>query len=159
MARRQLLNCISVRLQSSQKKLKPNTQYMYFYFQRKMGRRRWIRSSCTNRYKFQIIFRSWDFVSWRCQRSSFLFRCCDSWNVARKLDGQRLISNLISMNFHFLSPQFQVLNKESVRKGVLTAVALNCTIHPVSWFDRKHYFYADLPVIFWLKTTFPRFLV
>ena len=30
--------------------------------------------------------------------------------------------------------------------GVLTALALGCKINPVSKFDRKHYFYADMPV-------------
>ena len=30
--------------------------------------------------------------------------------------------------------------------GVLTALALGCKVNPVSKFDRKHYFYADLPV-------------
>ena len=44
------------------------------------------------------------------------------------------------------TPLSQVLNRECVRKAVLTALALNCDIHPTSWFDRKHYFYADLPV-------------
>lgn len=29
---------------------------------------------------------------------------------------------------------------------MLTALALNATIKPVSYFDRKHYFYYDLPV-------------
>lgn len=37
------------------------------------------------------------------------------------------------------------LNKKCVEAGVLTALALNCKINPVSWFDRKHYFYADIP--------------
>ncbi|XP_057662674.1 glutamyl-tRNA(Gln) amidotransferase subunit B, mitochondrial [Diorhabda carinulata] len=38
-----------------------------------------------------------------------------------------------------------VLNKRSVEAGVLTALSLNCKVNPVSHFDRKHYFYADLP--------------
>ncbi|XP_022235535.1 glutamyl-tRNA(Gln) amidotransferase subunit B, mitochondrial-like [Limulus polyphemus] len=38
-----------------------------------------------------------------------------------------------------------VLNRRCVEAGVLTALALNCTVHKISMFDRKHYFYADLP--------------
>ncbi|GAV04287.1 hypothetical protein RvY_14590 [Ramazzottius varieornatus] len=38
-----------------------------------------------------------------------------------------------------------VLNRRCVEAAVKTAFALNCTINPVSLFDRKHYFYADLP--------------
>ncbi|XP_034944827.1 glutamyl-tRNA(Gln) amidotransferase subunit B, mitochondrial [Chelonus insularis] len=38
-----------------------------------------------------------------------------------------------------------VLNKKCVEAGVLTALALSCQINEVSFFDRKHYFYADLP--------------
>ncbi|XP_064482309.1 glutamyl-tRNA(Gln) amidotransferase subunit B, mitochondrial-like [Ornithodoros turicata] len=38
-----------------------------------------------------------------------------------------------------------VLNKRCVEAAVLTALALNSTIHRVSCFDRKHYFYADMP--------------
>ncbi|XP_046549858.1 glutamyl-tRNA(Gln) amidotransferase subunit B, mitochondrial-like isoform X1 [Haliotis rubra] len=38
-----------------------------------------------------------------------------------------------------------VLNRECVAAGVLTALALNCHVNQVSKFDRKHYFYADLP--------------
>ncbi|XP_055679866.1 glutamyl-tRNA(Gln) amidotransferase subunit B, mitochondrial [Lutzomyia longipalpis] len=38
-----------------------------------------------------------------------------------------------------------VLNEGCVRAGVATALALQCTINRVSMFDRKHYFYADLP--------------
>lgn len=40
----------------------------------------------------------------------------------------------------------KVLNKGCVEAGVLTALALRCTVNKVSKFDRKHYFYADLPV-------------
>ncbi|OQV22134.1 Glutamyl-tRNA(Gln) amidotransferase subunit B, mitochondrial [Hypsibius exemplaris] len=38
-----------------------------------------------------------------------------------------------------------VVNRRCVEAAVKTALALNCEIHPVSLFDRKHYFYADLP--------------
>ncbi|XP_062565983.1 glutamyl-tRNA(Gln) amidotransferase subunit B, mitochondrial [Armigeres subalbatus] len=37
------------------------------------------------------------------------------------------------------------LNRKCVEMGVRTALALGCTINPISMFDRKHYFYADLP--------------
>jgi aspartyl-tRNA(Asn)/glutamyl-tRNA(Gln) amidotransferase subunit B len=38
-----------------------------------------------------------------------------------------------------------VLNKRAVEKGVLLARAMNADIRPVSFFDRKNYFYPDLP--------------
>lgn len=38
-----------------------------------------------------------------------------------------------------------VLNQQVVEYAVLTGLATNCTIAPVSIFDRKHYFYPDLP--------------
>lgn len=38
-----------------------------------------------------------------------------------------------------------VLNQRCVELGVYTALALSCKVNPVSCFDRKHYFYADLP--------------
>lgn len=38
-----------------------------------------------------------------------------------------------------------VLNRRCVEMGVKTALALSCKINEVSMFDRKHYFYADLP--------------
>ncbi len=38
-----------------------------------------------------------------------------------------------------------VLNREAVEHAVRAALALGCTIHPVSVFARKHYFYPDLP--------------
>lgn len=39
-----------------------------------------------------------------------------------------------------------VLNRKCVEFGVVTALALNCKVNAVSMFDRKHYFYADIPV-------------
>ncbi|CAL1535266.1 unnamed protein product [Lymnaea stagnalis] len=38
-----------------------------------------------------------------------------------------------------------VLNQKCVQAGVMTALALGCDINLVSKFDRKHYFYADMP--------------
>lgn len=38
-----------------------------------------------------------------------------------------------------------VINQEAVRLGVMVGLALNCEIPTVSKFDRKHYFYPDLP--------------
>lgn len=37
------------------------------------------------------------------------------------------------------------LNKEVIEKAVRIGLALNCTINQVNFFDRKNYFYADLP--------------
>ncbi|XP_076241646.1 glutamyl-tRNA(Gln) amidotransferase subunit B, mitochondrial isoform X2 [Calliopsis andreniformis] len=41
-----------------------------------------------------------------------------------------------------------VLNKKCVEAGVLTALALSCKINDISTFERKHYFYPDLPAGF-----------
>ncbi len=37
------------------------------------------------------------------------------------------------------------LNKEVVEKAVRMGLALNCSINQLNYFDRKNYFYADLP--------------
>ena len=38
-----------------------------------------------------------------------------------------------------------VLSREAVELAIEAAVALNCTVNPVSRFARKNYFYPDLP--------------
>lgn len=38
-----------------------------------------------------------------------------------------------------------VVNRRAVELGILTGLALNCTINPVNVFSRKSYFYPDLP--------------
>ncbi len=38
-----------------------------------------------------------------------------------------------------------VLNRRAVEHAIRAALALECTVHPVSVFARKHYFYPDLP--------------
>ncbi|MEL7637958.1 MAG: Asp-tRNA(Asn)/Glu-tRNA(Gln) amidotransferase subunit GatB [Anaerolineaceae bacterium] len=38
-----------------------------------------------------------------------------------------------------------VLNAEAVRKGAILAAAMHANINPKSYFDRKNYFYPDLP--------------
>ncbi|MEW6181330.1 MAG: Asp-tRNA(Asn)/Glu-tRNA(Gln) amidotransferase subunit GatB [Chloroflexota bacterium] len=38
-----------------------------------------------------------------------------------------------------------VLNRAAVEKGVLLAAAMHAELRPISYFDRKNYFYPDLP--------------
>ncbi|XP_023579452.1 glutamyl-tRNA(Gln) amidotransferase subunit B, mitochondrial isoform X2 [Octodon degus] len=44
-----------------------------------------------------------------------------------------------------LCPPTGVLNRRCVEAAVMTGLALNCHINKKSLFDRKHYFYSDLP--------------
>jgi len=41
---------------------------------------------------------------------------------------------------------FQRINEKCVEAAILTALVLGCNLNTVSSFDRKHYFYADMPV-------------
>ncbi|XP_022192751.2 glutamyl-tRNA(Gln) amidotransferase subunit B, mitochondrial [Nilaparvata lugens] len=55
------------------------------------------------------------------------------------------VNNHVSLFDASIPGTLPVLNKRCVEYGILTSLALNCRINPVSLFDRKHYFYADLP--------------
>ncbi|XP_008285006.1 glutamyl-tRNA(Gln) amidotransferase subunit B, mitochondrial [Stegastes partitus] len=54
-------------------------------------------------------------------------------------------NSLVSLFDASLPGTLPVLNKRCVEAAVMTGLALNCTINRKSLFDRKHYFYADLP--------------
>ncbi|XP_068606731.1 glutamyl-tRNA(Gln) amidotransferase subunit B, mitochondrial [Brachionichthys hirsutus] len=54
-------------------------------------------------------------------------------------------NSLVSFFDASLPGTLPVLNKYCVEAAVMTGLALNCTINSKSLFDRKHYFYADLP--------------
>lgn len=37
------------------------------------------------------------------------------------------------------------LNREALKMGAVVARALNCELSPITWFERKQYFYPDMP--------------
>ncbi|CAK1584493.1 unnamed protein product [Parnassius mnemosyne] len=56
-----------------------------------------------------------------------------------------LVNNCVSLFDAAIPGTLPVLNRKCVELGILTALALSCKVNEVSSFDRKHYFYADLP--------------
>ncbi|OWR52657.1 glutamyl-tRNA amidotransferase subunit B [Danaus plexippus plexippus] len=56
-----------------------------------------------------------------------------------------LVNNCVSLFDAAIPGTLPVLNRKCVELGILTALALSCKVNEVSTFDRKHYFYADLP--------------
>ncbi|KAG7458791.1 hypothetical protein MATL_G00224360 [Megalops atlanticus] len=54
-------------------------------------------------------------------------------------------NSLVSFFDASLPGALPVLNRRCVEAAVMTGLALECTINRKSLFDRKHYFYADLP--------------
>ena len=70
---------------------------------------------------------------------SKIFCSCkaDSWDAAPNTNICPVCSGLPGV--------LPILNKAVVEKGVLLAKAMNSEIRDVSYFDRKNYFYPDLP--------------
>ncbi|KAJ2948465.1 hypothetical protein O0L34_g7714 [Tuta absoluta] len=56
-----------------------------------------------------------------------------------------VVNNCVSLFDASIPGTLPVLNRKCVELGILTALALSCRVNEVSTFDRKHYFYADLP--------------
>ncbi|XP_059060760.1 glutamyl-tRNA(Gln) amidotransferase subunit B, mitochondrial [Achroia grisella] len=56
-----------------------------------------------------------------------------------------LVNNCVSLFDASIPGTLPVLNRKCVELGIKTALALSCRVNEVSTFDRKHYFYADLP--------------
>ncbi|XP_045522786.1 glutamyl-tRNA(Gln) amidotransferase subunit B, mitochondrial isoform X1 [Pieris brassicae] len=56
-----------------------------------------------------------------------------------------LVNNCVSLFDAAIPGTLPVLNRKCVELGVLAALAFSCRVNEVSTFDRKHYFYADLP--------------
>ncbi|MEK9132762.1 MAG: Asp-tRNA(Asn)/Glu-tRNA(Gln) amidotransferase subunit GatB [Patescibacteria group bacterium] len=69
---------------------------------------------------------------------------CDSFGAPCLPAGRQPNSNVcpICMGFPGMLP---AINKTVVEKGTLAALALHCSIPQFSKFDRKNYFYPDLP--------------
>lgn len=68
-----------------------------------------------------------------------MFCACDNDSF-----GKMANSNVcpVCMGFPGMLP---VINSETVEKGAIAALALNCTVQEYSKFDRKNYFYPDSP--------------
>lgn len=56
-------------------------------------------------------------------------------------------NSLVSLFDCAIPGTLPVLNRSAVEAALLTALALKCEVNLVSEFDRKHYFYADMPVL------------
>ncbi|KAG7670064.1 hypothetical protein KSW81_008202 [Nannochloris sp. 'desiccata'] len=69
----------------------------------------------------------------------------DEKKVNRKAAAYRATSTAEAPVDRVVDGALPVLNEEMVKKAVLAGLALNCTIAKESKFDRKQYFYADLP--------------
>lgn len=56
-----------------------------------------------------------------------------------------VVNNCVALFDAAIPGTLPVINRRCVELGIKTALALSCKVNEVSSFDRKHYFYADLP--------------
>lgn len=56
-----------------------------------------------------------------------------------------VVNDCVSLFDAAIPGTLPVLNRRCVELGIVTSLALSCKVNEVSTFDRKHYFYADLP--------------
>ncbi|XP_063626757.1 glutamyl-tRNA(Gln) amidotransferase subunit B, mitochondrial [Cydia splendana] len=56
-----------------------------------------------------------------------------------------VVNNCVALLDAAIPGTLPVLNRKCVELAIKTALALSCKVNEVSTFDRKHYFYADLP--------------
>ena len=75
----------------------------------------------------------------QCNTVSKMFCACDNDSFGKE---PNINVCPICMGFPGMLP---AVNEEAVKKGVKTALALGCSIPKMSKFDRKNYFYPDLP--------------
>jgi GatB/GatE catalytic domain len=61
------------------------------------------------------------------------------------LDSHITESAMLSVDLHLLRRVPQMVNRGCVEAAVRTGLALGGQVNQRSWFDRKHYFYVDLP--------------
>ncbi|MCT4617395.1 MAG: Asp-tRNA(Asn)/Glu-tRNA(Gln) amidotransferase subunit GatB [Candidatus Gracilibacteria bacterium] len=68
---------------------------------------------------------------------------CNCKNAVELASEPNVNACSVCMGFPGMLP---VLNKEAVRKGALAGLAMKCSVNNISKFDRKSYFYPDLPM-------------
>lgn len=107
-----------------------------------------VRCSCTPRYSYIRRYSTQTVKKWKSVVGLEIHAqlCTESklFSGARNKFGG-VVNNCVSLFDAAIPGTLPVLNMKCVEYGIKTALALSCTINEVSSFDRKHYFYADLP--------------
>ena len=77
-------------------------------------------------------------------------RILSNTKIFSSADTSTLVNTSPNLKASFFDGAFPgtmpTLNKRCVEAAILTGLALNCKINSLSYFERKHYFYPDLPL-------------